>query len=317
MTVSVIIAAYNVEQHITRALDSLIAQTNPNWDAIVVDDCSTDGTVEVARRLERTDGRIRILTLDKNSGPSAARNAGIQQATGSLIAVLDADDAFIKTRVDDIIAAMSHSSSDVVLDNMLLFDDQEKRVIKPALPISDELTRLVIEDIIASENQRDHLKYGFLKPVIRRQFLIENRLKYQEDIRLAEDFFLLCEIALFGGTIVLSHKPGYIYTMQYSPVSGAASTGSRTQVRYRDRIVIADRLLERYSAKSPAHITRLIRMYKTWMTRDFIIVEISRQLKARDPGVVWTMATNPVAAFRFLQSSSTAARIRAKWSKPR
>jgi succinoglycan biosynthesis protein ExoO len=315
VTVSVIIAAYNVEQHITRALDSLIAQTNPDWEAIVIDDCSTDSTVEVVRRFERIDARIRIFMLDKNSGPSAARNAGIQRATGDLVAVLDADDAYTETRIADSIDAMSRSACDVVLDNMLLFDDQEKRVVKTALPISHELPPLSFDNIVASENQRDHLKYGFLKPVIRRQFLVDHSLKYQEDIRLAEDFFLLCEIALSGGTIFMSHKPGYIYTMQYSPLSGTASTGSRTQVRYRDRIVIANRLLERYGGKSSAHTVRLMKLYRTWMTRDFIIVEISRQIKARDPGVLLTIVTNPVAAFQFLRSSSTAARIRACWSK--
>jgi glycosyltransferase involved in cell wall biosynthesis len=89
--VSVIIPAYNAAAFIAQALESLIAQSSPHWEAIVIDDGSTDQTVSVASSLAERDARIRVLS-QAHQGVSAARNAGVRDAQFDWLLFLDADD---------------------------------------------------------------------------------------------------------------------------------------------------------------------------------------------------------------------------------
>ncbi|MEJ5260300.1 MAG: glycosyltransferase family 2 protein [Anaerohalosphaeraceae bacterium] len=93
--ISVIIPAYNAETVIRRAIDSVLAQTLPPCEIIVVDDGSADGTRQA---VQSYGGRIRYIRQD-NQGASAARNAGIQAASGEWIAFLDADDEWLPDRL--------------------------------------------------------------------------------------------------------------------------------------------------------------------------------------------------------------------------
>jgi len=97
MLVSVIIPAYNSEKYITSTLDSVLAQTYKNLEVIVVDDGSTDGTVEVVREYEQAG--IICLT-QKNKGACAARNFGYAHATGDFIQFLDADDIIAPNKIE-------------------------------------------------------------------------------------------------------------------------------------------------------------------------------------------------------------------------
>ena len=86
--VSVVMPAYNAEEHIAGSLESILAQTHPNVEIIVVDDGSTDDTESVVRKTAPSAKYVRI----KNSGPAAARNEGNRHARGKYLAFLDADD---------------------------------------------------------------------------------------------------------------------------------------------------------------------------------------------------------------------------------
>src|SRR6185312_7639068 len=90
--VSVVLPLYNKAPFITRALDSIAAQTYRNFEAIIVDDGSTDGSGDIAASYP--DPRFRVIR-QTNAGPGAARNRGVDEAKGEVLAFLDADDEWL------------------------------------------------------------------------------------------------------------------------------------------------------------------------------------------------------------------------------
>lgn len=99
-TVSVVIPTYNREHLLSRSLDSVLAQTFTDFEVLVVDDGSTDGTAVLMAEYEARDGRIRYLSQPRNAGVSAARNRGLREARGDFIAFLDSDDEWFPTKLE-------------------------------------------------------------------------------------------------------------------------------------------------------------------------------------------------------------------------
>ena len=90
--VSVIMPAYNSEVFISESIQSVINQTYPNWELLVIDDASSDSTKKIAEKFSSEDSRIRFFQNSSNSGTHHSRNRGIKAASGDFIAFLDADD---------------------------------------------------------------------------------------------------------------------------------------------------------------------------------------------------------------------------------
>lgn len=97
--VSVIIAAYNCDEFIGDAIESIINQTFENWELIICDDFSTDKTFTIINQYAKIDSRINVLRNEKNLKSAATRNRCIEEATGEYIAIQDADDLSDKNRL--------------------------------------------------------------------------------------------------------------------------------------------------------------------------------------------------------------------------
>ena len=97
--VSIVIPAYNAEAHLLDCLVSVEVQSYPSWEAIVIDDGSTDRTREIALNFARRCVKPVKVVSTTNSGLSAARNRGIAESSGSLIALLDSDDVWSPTKL--------------------------------------------------------------------------------------------------------------------------------------------------------------------------------------------------------------------------
>lgn len=96
--VSVIIPTYNREKTILRAMQSVLDQTYTNIEVLIIDDGSTDGTANIVKSVE--DDRVKYVVLEKNGGPSNARNVGAQMAEGEWIAFQDSDDCWHKDKLE-------------------------------------------------------------------------------------------------------------------------------------------------------------------------------------------------------------------------
>ncbi|MDD3050798.1 MAG: glycosyltransferase family 2 protein [Candidatus Cloacimonetes bacterium] len=98
MFFSVIVPCFNAHKTIERAIDSVLNQSYQNFELILIDDKSTDNTLEIVGKY--SDPRIRLIKLNQNSGPSVARNTGWNMAKGDFIAFLDADDIWHKNKLE-------------------------------------------------------------------------------------------------------------------------------------------------------------------------------------------------------------------------
>lgn len=106
--ISVIIPAYNSERYIRQALKSVLCQTEQDFEVVVINDGSTDGTAFIAKSLARQDKRIRIISQPNSGKPAIARNLGIRHATGEFICFLDADDWFLPRKLEKQLSTFTH-----------------------------------------------------------------------------------------------------------------------------------------------------------------------------------------------------------------
>ena len=104
--VSIIMPAYNCADYIVESIRSVQSQTYRNWELIIADDKSTDGTVDIVRVMAEDDNRIRLLETDRNLGPAVARNRAMDVANGNYIAFLDSDDVWYPDKLQKQLAFM-------------------------------------------------------------------------------------------------------------------------------------------------------------------------------------------------------------------
>ena len=112
--ISMIVPVYNVEQYLPAALDSLRAQTCPDWEAILVDDGSPDGCGALCDAAARQDVRFRVIH-QKNAGVGAARNAGLAAARGTYVQFLDSDDALEPQMVEVLCRTARQTDADLIM----------------------------------------------------------------------------------------------------------------------------------------------------------------------------------------------------------
>ncbi|MGF9692450.1 glycosyltransferase family 2 protein [Rhizobium sp. 0TCS1.26] len=216
--VSFVVAAYNARDTIGRAIDSALAQVGVAVEVVVVDDRSTDGTAELVRYFG--DARVRLVELPVNGGPGAARNAGIEAAAGRWIAVLDSDDEVLPGRSAAMIACAGRMDAEIVVDNL--------KVMKPGEPAETmfspaelaKLPALTLADFISSNVIfRSTFNFGYMKPMFLRDLLTRKSLRFDESLRIGEDYILLASALASGGRCAIEPSAGYIYHIRQGSIS--------------------------------------------------------------------------------------------------
>jgi succinoglycan biosynthesis protein ExoO len=265
-SVSVVVACYNATEFVDRAIESVKRQTLQDWEIVAVDDCSSDGTYEYLQKLAKEEPRIRVFSTERNGGPSAARNVAIEQSRGDWIAVLDSDDAFREDRLELMTRAASEVGAEMIFDNLVYRDANAGVETGIALRDLDSSTLkpITLAELINGERPGTKLKLGFLKPVVRREFLNQHQLRYDTRVRLAEDFDLYARILLAGGTAWLYGAPMYVYTTQVGHVSGVRSSATRTLYEPEVRVQLFERLIADHRAYITEQDLRLLERGRKW-----------------------------------------------------
>lgn len=246
--VSVVIAAYNSESFISTALESACAQSISSVEIIVVDDASTDGTAAVVQRLAERDPRIVLMRNDANLGPAGSRNRAIAAARGTWVTPLDADDRYEPNRLQVLLEQAERTGADLIADNLLVHDKPSGTTYPAFAPWpSDPFGPVPAGDICRQDwPNTGPMGLGYSKPMIRREFLVKNGLRYSEDIRIGEDFDLYIRCLMKGGRLFFVNRPLYHYTRHWGSLSKTDDGAS-----YRDLTRVNQRLLDAARVQMP------------------------------------------------------------------
>ncbi len=238
MSVSVIIPAYDVAAVIERAIASVLAQTRPAHEIIVIDDGSSDTTGDVVRHLAAAHPRVGLITLETNSGPARARNVGIQAATGEWIGLLDADDTWAPARIEILLNIAVAQGADFVVDNIVFYDEVAGQVSRRHFEAPWRTQVIDLENLFRNHlpGATKNVGYGTFQPLVRRAFLRAHAIAYDENLRAGEDWKFNAEIVLSGAKAVVCNEPLYTYYQPIGGVSGSVSPHSRTPRRREDQL---------------------------------------------------------------------------------
>ena len=262
MDFSVIIPAYNVSGIIERAIRSAATQTFPPLEILVIDDCSTDNTVEVVKALARDIPSIRLLLTPANGGASAARNVGLRAAKADWIALLDADDAWRPGRLERLSEVASATSADFVADNLVMWDAVKDTQFKPSYyDLPEGQRQITLVDMFEADDNFNFSKTSFalMKPIYRREFIIKSNIQYNQEMRVGEDFNFYVESLFNGAKIILINEAYYIYSMPHSP--SGRSPHSRSVYRFGGLSEQSKMLEQKYQYKIDPATKRAMRKY--------------------------------------------------------
>ena len=159
--VSIITPCYNGEKYISETIDSVLSQTYTDWEMIIVDDGSKDGSADIVLKYMAKDGRIKFLQ-QKNAGSAAARNNGIRSAEGQYIALLDADDVWENNFLEEQIAFMKEKNAVCVYSSYKCIDENSNEILQPVIckPEINTKNMMVTNYIGCLSGLYDTKKYG-------------------------------------------------------------------------------------------------------------------------------------------------------------
>lgn len=292
--VSFVIAAYNAEATLRRAIDSALAQHGVTVEVIVVDDCSSDATLALARSY--ADRRVRVLALQANRGPGGARNAGLDAARGRWVAVLDSDDAVMPGRSVAMITRAERSGAQMAVDNIeVIREDGAQPEVMFAREYLENLAELSLADFIGGNVVFETtFNFGYMKPIFMASYLREHGLRYDEELRIGEDYILLASALAMGGRCTVEPAVGYAYHVRSGSISRVLQHHHVEAMQRADAAFAASNLLDHDAQKAFTRRARSLRQAATFLS----LVE---HIKQRSPFKAMRTALGDPAAVRHLR----------------
>ncbi|MET8681417.1 CDP-glycerol glycerophosphotransferase family protein [Streptomyces sp. NPDC004647] len=243
--VTVVVIVYNDADRLNRAVRSVLDQSLRNLEVIIADDCSTDGTADVARRLRAEDPRVRYVRLERNSGGcSAPRNAGIEAARAPWLMFLDSDDELPRHACKSLVLTAERTGVDFVTGEVTRIFEETGDTGLWYPDLFDDVR--VVEGVRAApEYFLDHLSTNKL---YRADFIARHGLRFPEGIHYEDQLFSAKAFTLARRFAV---APWPVYTWHFSADPAALSISSS---RHRlqnvvDRIAVA-RLIDDFLEES-------------------------------------------------------------------
>ncbi len=201
--ISVVIPVYNADKYLARCLDSLLAQTMTDWQAICVNDGSRDNSLEILREYAARDKRIQIIDK-KNAGVSAARNDGMAVATGEFIHFMDADDFIDAQYYEHMFVTANDADVDIACSGFVTDTRFARDIVYRRQTKLTNLRDMVRDTYMLT----DSYVWRYL---FRREFLEKNKLKFDTSLSSQEDAVFVMMAFERAGALVIVPYVSYHY----------------------------------------------------------------------------------------------------------
>ena len=246
--ISIIVPIYNGEKYIEDCLKSIFVQTYEEWELILIDNASTDDSLELCKMYAAQDDRIQVLHQHHNKGVSVARNLGIEKARGEFITFIDVDDWVACDYLEKLVSVQKEKKAGMIICEYQKSYDKDRIDKKSNKHEYHELREY---------NTREYLDRYFLEGnthcwgVLYERNLLDG-IRFKKGMSIGEDMLFLMEVAGQAEKIVVSNYKGYYYYINENGAMKKKFTPS-----YMDQIYCWEKALQKIQEKYPELVTKV------------------------------------------------------------
>ena len=272
--VSIVVPAYNGERHIRQCVESVLAQTMPDFELICVNDGSTDGTGSLLDDMAARDDRMRVIHQE-NKGEGAARNAGLDVARGRYLAFFDADDFAEPQLLEKVVRRAEETGADVVAYRVDSYNDETGETLP--MPWSLDADAFPANRVSSPGDNPDKLFYAFQNwtwnKLFRSSFVQASGLRFHEVQRSADLYFVCCALAQADRVATVDEV---LYHYRVNNPNSNIATNERAPLDFHQSFVAAKQHLE-----NAGRFAAVERGFKNWAAESVLFNLCS--LKAATP----------------------------------
>ena len=268
--ISIVVPIYNGENYIEDCVKSILVQTYPEWELLLIDNASEDDTLDVCKEFASKDDRIQVIHQYRNMGVSVARNLGIEKARGEFITFIDVDDWVEEDYLERLLRIQMKKNADVVVCEYNKVYDKDRTVFEEQIQNKVDFVRKSHgkhkDEQKGTEKKKCQTKSYNTKEYLEKYFLRGNThcwgvlfdreilfgVYFPKGITIGEDMLFLLEAAENAKTIVVTNYKGYNYYINEIGAMNKKFTPS-----YMDQITCWEKALEKISAGYPGLINRV------------------------------------------------------------
>lgn len=242
--ISIVLPVYNAEEYLKKSIESILCQTYPAWELIIIDNGSEDDSYQICQEYAKNEERILVLHQYQNKGVSAARNLGVEKATGNYVTFLDADDWVAPDYLEQLIKTAKNTKADMLVC-------QYKKVYDADRNAEEENQEPQQGYAAKAYNREDYVSQCLLEGythcwgVLYKLSLLEG-LRFPSRITIGEDVLFLIDTVLQAEKIVVTEYDGYRYYINENGAMNRKFTPS-----YMDQILCWQKAKEKLLDKYP------------------------------------------------------------------
>jgi len=210
---SIIVPIYKTEQYLHQCVDSILSQTFPDFQVVLVDDGSPDGCAAICDEYARRDSRVTVVHK-QNGGLVSARKAGLARCCGRYIVNVDSDDYISSDHLACIAAAIESHNPDVVLFSAIRFSDQEQTVMRTQLPAgyyTGEGMAQIHDNIICAGDAQQLILYTVWSAAVKKELYAPYQMAVPENISRGEDLIVTVPLLAACSSVYVQDHCGYYY----------------------------------------------------------------------------------------------------------
>ncbi len=211
--ISVVVPVYNAETFLRECIQSVVLQTFKNWELVLVNDGSQDGSGSICDELAREDSRVHVIHQE-NSGPTIARTVGANSAQGDYVIFLDSDDYIAADLLAELENIISVHSPDVIIYDGKSFSENQQTVIRCLMEsglYEKERLSIVRDHIILNGQDEISITYGVCMKAFRRELYLPYQNSVPKELYKGEDLAVCAPLIADAERVYVSDFCGYYY----------------------------------------------------------------------------------------------------------